>query len=89
MRGLPYVRSLLETLAPITDVRHVLCSPLSEASAADMALAVSKMAERMEARFRRNQRILDFKDDLDDLRLLSDALDLVEVVARQAMAHVV
>ncbi len=77
---LPQLKSLVLALTPITNARQVLNSPLSESSAKDLALSCKTLAAQMEARVRQHCSVKTFKDELDDLGMLSEALDLPEVV---------
>ncbi len=78
---LPHVKALIYGLTPITDPRTALRSPLSESSCDQLVMCCKDLATAMESRFRGGQPIRALKDDLDNLGLLSDALDLSMVTA--------
>ena len=75
----PHVKALVYSLKPIANPRDVLRSPLSEISLSELILCCQAMATSMESRFRRGEPMRALKDDLDNLRTLSDALDLPDV----------
>ena len=76
---LPYVRALVHGLKPIIASSQVIKSPLSESSISGLVIRCKDMATSVDARFRRRLALLELKGDLDDLRLLSDALCLPSV----------
>ena len=75
----PHVKALVYSLKPIANPRDVLRSPLSEISLSELILRCQTMATSMESRFRLGEPMRALKDDLDNLRMLSDALDLPDV----------
>ena len=75
----PHVKSLVLSVKPISNPREALRSPLSNDSLTQLVLRCKETATDMEDRFRRRHAMREVKNDLDSLKLLSEALDLPAV----------